>query len=162
MTEGVTVASAARNEPVGIGGWLILPIIGILLTPLRALSLIGTYSEMSEAMPYLSTAQKVFVTIEILVNAVFMVIAPIVLLILLFKRMALFPRVFIIWGLANIAFLVLDLIGAQALFGEVMAQTGTPLFDAETVKEFGRGIVLSLVWVPYMALSRRVKNTFVN
>jgi hypothetical protein len=162
MTQDAMATSAARKEPVGIGGWLILPVIGIFLTPLRALTLIKDYSGLTEAMPYLNPAQKVFVVVEILANVGFMVVVPVVLLIFLFKRMALFPRVFIAWGLANLAFLVLDLIGAQLLFGDVLAQTGTPLFDADTIKEFGRSIFLSLVWVPYMARSRRVKNTFVN
>ena len=161
MSQEAVGTLAERREPSGIGGWLILPVIGMFLTPLRALTLVSDYEGFVEAMPFLSPTQNAFVVIEILVNVGFMVVAPILLLVLLFKHRALFPRLFIVWGLANLAFLVLDLIAAPLLFGEALAQTGTPLFDAETAKEFGRSVVTNLIWVPYMALSRRVKNTFV-
>jgi hypothetical protein len=35
------------------------------------------------------------------------------------------------------------------------------MFDPETAKEFFRSLISMAIWVPYMLVSQRVKNTFI-
>jgi hypothetical protein len=35
-----------------------------------------------------------------------------------------------------------------------------PTFDPDTAREVGRSLVVVLMWVPYLLVSKRVKNTF--
>ena len=36
-----------------------------------------------------------------------------------------------------------------------------PFFYSETIKEIARGLITTIIWVPYMMVSKRVKATFV-
>jgi hypothetical protein len=155
------VSSAeAVAGPVGIGGWLILPVIGLFLTPIQGLVQMGDYSGLIKNMQYLTPAQGAFVWLEIIANLVIVVAMPIFLLVQLFRKKALFPKAYVIWAVANIAFEFLDLIVAQVLFGEIFEKSNTRLIDGDTVKSMLRSIVLVVVWVPYMKMSARVRNTF--
>ena len=55
----------------------------------------------------------------------------------------------------DLVFLSLDLFFAYILF------PSEPVFDLETSREFFRSIIATIIWVPYMLYSKRVKNTFV-
>jgi len=160
MSETQAQAVPARDGPEGIGGWLILPIIGLAVTPLRGLLQLGDYSGLSETFPLLSGAQKTFVVAEIGLNLILLVVMPVVLLILLFNRKRRFPGLYVVWGIVSLVFLIGDVIVAKAVFPEVFAEGGVEVFDDTTVKEIVRGAVLVVIWVPYMLLSRRARNTF--
>jgi hypothetical protein len=150
----------AAGEEVGIGGWLILPVIGLFLTPLQGLVQMGDYSGLMKNMQYLTAVQGGFVWFEIIANLVIVVAMPIYLLVQLFQRKALFPKAYVVWAVANIVFEFLDLIAAQALFGEIFEKSNTRLVDGDTLKSILRSVVLVVVWVPYMKISTRVRNTF--
>ena len=160
MSETQAPAAPARDGPEGIGGWLILPVIGLVLTPLRGLLQLGDYSGLGEMFPLLSGGQKTFLVAEIGLNLVLVIIAPVVLLILLFNRKLTFPRLYAIWGIVSLVFLIGDLIVAKAVFPEAFGEGGVELLDDDTVREIIRAFVLVLIWVPYMLLSRRARNTF--
>lgn len=150
------------DGPKGIGGWLILPLIGLVITPLRGLvTLPATYGGLGEAMPYLSSGQAAFVYAEAAFNAVVLIVLPLVLLVLLFQKKRAFARWFVIWAIVGIVGLVIDLIIAKYMFPDAFP-TLEAVFDAATLQELLRSIVMLCVWVPYMLISKRVKNTFVN
>jgi hypothetical protein len=39
--------------------------------------------------------------------------------------------------------------------------TNEPVFDSNTLRQFASSIIVVCIWVPYMLLSRRVRNTFI-
>jgi hypothetical protein len=151
-----------RAEPSGIGGWLILPILGLFVAPLRMLTLMRDYDGISDALPLLGTAQAAFVVVEIGINLLLLGVAPIVLLVLLFKQLKLFPKMYIVWAIAGVVFQIVDVTAAGVLFQDVFGENGVALLDPETVREILRSLFTAVIWAPYMAASRRVRNTFVN
>lgn len=162
MTDMQASVQTGVDGPSDIGGWLILPILGLVATPLRGVVHLATYGEIFKSMQYLTSGQIAFVWLEIMGNVAVLLVLPVVLLALLYKKSAAFPSWFIIWAGVGLAFILLDLIAAQVLFGDVLAAAGQPLFDAETTGELFRSIILAAIWIPYMRVSRRVANTFVN
>ncbi|MGD8576108.1 MAG: DUF2569 domain-containing protein, partial [Thiohalophilus sp.] len=84
-----------------------------------------------------------------------MAIASLVLIYLFFKKHFLFPKVYIALALLTLVFIPLD----SWLVTFIMPNE--PVFDPDTTKEFARSLVSSMIWVPYMLVSKRVKATFV-
>lgn len=72
-----------------------------------------------------------------------------------FKRKVWFPTVFVSVLLLSIVYLVADALAVGYAF------PNEPVWDTATTKDLSRQIGSAIVWVPYMFLSRRVKNTFV-
>lgn len=149
-----------REGPEGIGGWLILPMLGLILTPLTGLVGLKDYIGLSETFHLLTVPQQIFLVVEIIGNLVIAVILPIILLVLLFSKKLGFPRLYIAWAIANLVFVLADLIAAKILFGDVFEAQGVSLIDQETARSIGRSIVLVVIWIPYMLNSQRVQNTF--
>ena len=161
MADAPTFGRTQREGPEGIGGWLILPTIGLVLTPLQGLMQLSEYAGLGENFQFLTSAQGAFVILEIIGNVAITLALPVFLLYLLFNKRRAFPRVYVIWAAANLLFIIVDLIAAKALFGEAFEAAGMELLDRETVQAILRAIVLVALWVPYMLNSRRVRNTFV-
>ena len=161
MTQGETDTTSDAG-PVGIGGWLVLPVIGVVLTLVRGLLSLLDLQGLEGMASRLTQAQLTFVIAEIIGNALVLFLLPLVLLVLLARKKRSFPRLYIVWAVAAFVFLVGDLVIANIVFREVFASGAAELLDADTVRALVSSAVLVLVWVPYMLNSRRVKNTFVN
>lgn len=162
MTDVQATAAAVRDGPEGVGGWLILPMLGMFFTPVYGLIQLGSYFGLADSFALLTFGQRAFLVVELVGNVAIAVIFPIVLLFLLFNKKRAFPRLYIIWATANLIFIIGDLVAAKILFGALFEAAGTPLIDGETAQGVIRSIVLMVIWVPYMLNSRRVRNTFVN
>lgn len=150
-----------RDGPEGIGGWLILPMIGLIGTPIRAIFQLSQMASVWDNLQYLTAAQTAFIFIEAIGNVFIIIAFPIFLLVLFFNRKQSFPRFYVIWAIAEVAFTIADLIAAKILFGDVFEASGTELMDSDTWQDLLRGLVLVAIWVPYMLNSRRVRNTFI-
>lgn len=155
-----------QDGPTGLGGWLILVVLGLILNPIRiAVFVLQTYP------PIFSTGAWEAVTtpgsetyhvlwgplliFELLGNTA-LILACAGLLMLFFRRSRRFPRFYIVFAIINLIFVTLDAwLGSLVIVDE-------PMFDPETAKEFSRSLVTVLVWVPYMLRSKRVRNTFVH
>jgi hypothetical protein len=146
----------------GIGGWLILVAIGMIVSFLRiAKDFVSTwpaYSVESWAAlttrggeryhylwgPYLSWA---------LLANIAMLVVLVLTIVLFFKRRRIFPRVFIGYMALGAVVSMLDVTVTQMIPTAKAEPTGT----ADLARVFiGCGI-----WIPYMVMSRRVRNTFV-
>lgn len=149
----------------GLGGWLILLGFSILSMPIRLMKeLYSTYySIVSERIlqalfdgksdmydPYLGS----LVLGEIIFN-IFIIIFTIHLCFLFFTKNYLFPRLFIFLVILTLVFIPIDAYLGSLFFPD------DPVFDEDTKKEFMRSFITFCIWIPYMLISKRVKNTFI-
>lgn len=154
-----------NSDLKGLGGWLILVGIGVVINPIR-LVIIGvlSYKPLFESgaweqittvgsgfyNPYLS-----YLLIGELVFNVTILLAAIYLVYLFFSRHYLFPKVYISVVVVSLVFIVTDAWLVSIIIPD------TPLFDTETVAEFIRVLITASIWIPYMLVSKRVRVTFV-
>lgn len=157
-------AQARNAGPEGLGGWLVLPAIGLGVTILRlaievartGYFVIGSDEWGALTTPGSELYHPLFKTLgmlELVGNSLFAIFAA-VLLVLYFMRSFWFPRLFIAFVIANLAFLVLDTVLAAQI--PLLAGEGMTTMITEIV----RTLVGAAIWVPYMLLSTRVANTF--
>ncbi|MFC3282645.1 DUF2569 domain-containing protein [Litchfieldella rifensis] len=156
---------ADNNALKGLGGWLILVGLGVVINPIRLLvTLIPTYKPIFEDgiwealttsgsavyNPYFSY----LLVGEIAFNIIILSIS-IYLIYLFFSKHYLFPRIYIGIVTASLIFVPLDAWLVTKIF------PGMPMFDPDTTKEFVRSLIVAVIWVPYMLVSKRVRATFV-
>lgn len=146
-----------------IGGWLVLPTIGLFLTPIIALvslvngNFLNTVDFQTYTNPASSTYNSLWGTywiINIIGHSAYMVF-PVLILILFFhydRRSAIFAKWFYI---GNLLFCLLILFLAKNISN----------FDTKALSSLwndaSRAIIVSAVWIPYFQISTRVKETFV-
>lgn len=142
----------------GIGGWLILVLIALIVTPLRlSFTLIKDFIPLFKSMPSLAAFPELqtMIYVETFGNIIFIVFS-IVLLIVMVNKDRRFPLLVIIFYVSNLIFVVGDAIIASQI--EVLSSF---VNTGDSMKEIARSFVGTVIWVPYMLLSSRVKNTFV-
>ncbi len=74
---------------------------------------------------------------------------------LFFSKKKAFPKWYIGMLLFTLVFILVDAMAIKAVL------PNEPIFDPETVKELGRTLIASFIWIPYMLVSKRVNATFV-
>jgi NADH:ubiquinone oxidoreductase subunit K len=147
-----------RSDLNGIGGWLILPAIGLVVSPFMSLHGIITASLLltSSIYPSLSanhpslTGLLIF---EVIINAAILA-AVICLNFLFYMKKRLFPRYIIALYAAQCALMLADYLAAASVFPSADLSTG--LFTVI------RSFIVAAVWIPYFLNSKRVEATFVN
>lgn len=153
------------NELRGIGGWLILVAIGIVITPFQILKDIGeeaaalyangTYELLTnpESSAY-SPFWEPYIRAETFINGITL-LASIVLIFIFFAKKRFFPKLYIIFLVVSAVLLVMGTLILKLSFPEI------DVFDSETTRAFVRAGVSVGIWVPYLLVSKRVKATFV-
>lgn len=149
-----------------LGGWLILPAIGLIIAPIWAL-----YSFFTEYMPmfsdgtwelltdpgsaYFISGFSSLIMFEIFFQAVFFLFVLYVGF-LFFTRKKELPRLYILYLVGSLIIAIIDYMWAFSIpeLAEVLQE--------EDYGDLGRSIIAAAIWVPYMLKSDRVKNTFVN
>jgi hypothetical protein len=153
-----------ENEPRGLGGWLVLVAIGLIVTVVRVCMLLfGTYvplftrgswtaltTETSRAYHPLWRPLLLF---EGFGNVVIL-LAALLALGLFFSRAPNFPPLMIGFYLFNVLFIATDHFVGQRIPAVASAR------DSKSGGEIVRSVVACSIWVPYMLKSRRVRNTF--
>lgn len=156
---------AEEKSLEGLGGWLVLVGLGIIISPLRVIGTVfPIYSEMftngswvALTTPGTEAYNSLWAPIlfgEMAINGG-LVLAWIFVAFLFFSKKKVFPRWYIGMLLFTLAFILIDALVIKSVL------PNEPVFDAETTKEFGRSLIVTLIWVPYMLVSKRVKSTFV-
>ncbi len=157
----------------GIGGWLILPIIGLFVSCIGSL-----YSLFREVIPILRSWDTftspdsslyhpllgpyfgfiTFIDVAIFVVSIF-------LLVLIFKRKHILPTIIIYAYTAFVFVTLVDFVAVVTFIYQFMAERG----DAAEASSFVtqgivdvvlRGIITCGIWIPYFLYSKRVRNTF--
>ncbi|MGH8015140.1 MAG: DUF2569 domain-containing protein [Candidatus Zixiibacteriota bacterium] len=151
--------------PEGLGGWLILVAIGLLISPLRiagieftilSVMLDGTWSAISNSTSeFYNPLLAAIIPIEFALNLAF-IFGFIFLIYLFFTKSSIFPRWYIAIYLANLLVIIGDAVAVKFAVPE------QPLIDPETSKEFLRSLMACVIWIPYMFKSKRVEATFIN
>lgn len=155
------VSTRNSTQDQGIGGWLVLIAIGVTITPfLMVYQIIDTnYFEAGiwehiynpNSSDY-SLGVGILIIVEMLFNILFAIFATLNA-ILLFQRRSIFPNVFIAYLILNFLFICLDyIVLSHYHYGE---------FDIDTISDIVKRIIYMAIWIPYLMMSERVKNTFV-
>ena len=158
-------AAQSNSGPEGLGGWLILVGIGLIISPIRiavieftilGLFLDGTWSAIaSSSSEFYNLFLAFMIPMEFIMNLAF-IFGFIFLIYLYFTKSSIFPRWFISIYAANLIFIFVD------AFLVKLAVSDQPFFDPDTSKEFVRSFVACAAWIPYMLKSKRVETTFVS
>lgn len=153
-----------NREPLPIGGWLILPIIGIIISPfIIAYQLyITEYFDLA-VWDFISSKDSVGYNVtwsfaflfELLMNC-FFIIYTLFLVFLVIKRRTIFPIHYVWFRIINLVFVIADAF--------IVTQINSEYFVNEEInyKEIVKSFLGSMIWIPYMLQSQRVKDTFIN
>jgi hypothetical protein len=148
----------------GLGGWLILVGLGVVLSPIAQffnisvnfipLFVDGTWEILTTPGEELYNPMWASILIgELVYNAASLLVA-VYLVYLFFSKHYLFPFLFIVTRVIALIFIPLD----AWLVSFVLPDE--PMFDPETARTLSRTVSSVLIWVPYMLVSKRVKATF--
>ena len=150
---------------VGLGGWLILVGLNLVIAPVRVVTAIvqcskafSPYTWQALTIPGSVSYQPGWAPVlcfELLGQITVLTLA-IFGLVLFFKKSRLFPRCFIAMLLANAIFVVVDLILVKSFLKTAGATTGSATQDRALMQV----VIGCCIWIPYMLNSRRVKVTF--
>ena len=136
---------------VGIGGWLVLPAIGLILAPIiEVVSLIiaiGLFEDVSDAGYGGIFLFNIIVEFGLLILIVYAAIC-------FFGKKAITPTVMIT------LYVVQVIASGVCLVLALMAEAES--FAIEDGKALFRGLIGAAIWIPYFSVSKRVKATFVN
>ncbi|NMO96110.1 DUF2569 domain-containing protein [Paenibacillus lemnae] len=156
--------AAEKKKPKGLGGWMILVQISILLSLIiSSFALNNTIIVLgSEELKLFSDETSIYyepvlmplIWFELLV-LVSQLILLVVIIFLLYRRKRAFPKTMIGFMVLGAVAGILD----HAVINQISFITEEEL--AHSSKVVGRTIFYSAIWIPYLLRSKRVKNTFV-
>jgi hypothetical protein len=166
MTEQNEVGTNTAGDLNGLGGWLILVGLGVILAPIllgrflytiyRDLFSNGAWSLLTNvSSEYYMPHFGVTVGVESFINLGLFIVS-LYLIYLFLSRNKFFPKLFIWLSFFSLVFIIVDAIAVGYVFPTEEA------FDSETMREIGKASFRVVVWVPYMMVSKRVKATFIN
>lgn len=158
-----STAPPVREGPQGIRGWLVLPMLGLIFTPVLCVIQVNDVNIVSIAENWraFTFPQQALLLVELLMGGILNLTAPALLLLFMFKRWEIFPGWYMIWAAAMPLYALLDPWLAQLTFPNAFP-TLADAYDRETVRTISRSISSAVIWIPYMMRSARVANTFVN
>ncbi len=153
-----------QEELTGLGGWLILVGIGVILSPITLLvdgyALLEFFKEGGIDLLSDPTSEiyhpslLYFIYAECVVNVV-LLICSVYAVYLYFSKHFRFPKFYIGLMIGYLLILLIDCMVSDYLVPQETA------FDDETIIELAKSALRCVIWVPYLLLSVRVKNTFV-
>ncbi|MGB8818099.1 MAG: DUF2569 family protein [Rhizobiaceae bacterium] len=155
-------SAAGPTGPIGVGGWLVIPIIGFIGTAALTLFSIGTALTEVDGMKaiFLGASEEAkLLRLPVFLSLSFGTFVVISASICIYKVTV--SRVSI-RNIAVIHYLLLATAGFVDLWCEsymLGILTDIPK-DPEIAKQAGRGLIAALVWIPYFIVSKRVANTF--
>jgi hypothetical protein len=153
------LVATTTDGPRGLGGWLLLVGLGLVTAIIFGLRINLELGANLDLANRLGGGIGAFLFVETLGNLLFFMF-NIVATLLYFQRSRHFPIAFVFLTVAGGIYLLAELVVAWSYFRSYFG-VDNPLLDRDTLREVGRSIFGVCVWVPYMLVSVRVKNTFV-
>ncbi len=148
----MTQAAIDASGPSGIGGWLILPAIGIVVAPVQfAMNIFDYFPKFELLAP--GTLLHTMTMVEILAWIGFTVLAT-ATAVQFFTHRRSAPRLYRALLVGQLVFVVAAYWAAAILFD-------APLFDVDAGIAVGMLLAACFIWIPYFLYSARVRNTFV-
>ncbi|AJR06069.1 hypothetical protein H744_1c1044 [Photobacterium gaetbulicola Gung47] len=152
-----------KSEVKGLSGWLAVIALGVLVSPIRLLGELFKFSSLikegnvgylaAEASPGYIEWYRELIYCEIFVN-LFSLTVCIYMVYLFFSKSKHFPKIYIFMAFFTPIMQSVDAYAVKSIMSPIILPD-----------ELTKGIFLSLItiviWVPYMLMSKRVKNTFV-
>lgn len=150
-----------KTKSAGIAGWLILPALGIVLSPFWILAtIISSYQEWMNIVE-LTTVQLQLISIAAISYIVSLPLS-IIALILFFKKKKQAPYWMIVYYGVNVIFTGLEVLVTYHLGHKTGMDTDSlNNLLGSSLGGFSRACGIAIVWIPYFLLSKRVKRTFV-
>ncbi|MDH4036044.1 MAG: DUF3857 domain-containing protein [Candidatus Krumholzibacteria bacterium] len=146
------------DGPAGIRGWLLLPVIGTAIAPLRDLASISDLAACfdAEIVSGFGSGLTVILGFEV----VFLVAGAVawgLMMWLFYRHRSSVPRMFMLYVVARFVYVIADNMLAGALLPAELRdlESTEPLMDIFPMMAFGA------VWITYFHQSDRVKRTFV-
>jgi hypothetical protein len=140
-----------------IGGWLVLLSIGLIFSPMVLLYELFTVPELVNGSGWMSFlavgnygifAFAFFTHVYHIVKVLFMIL----LIVLFFQRRSSFPLLMTIHIAAHLVVITTD-----TFLGRAIAADPSSI----SLKDFGQAVFAAVIWIPYLNISQRVKETFV-
>ncbi len=149
----MTQAAISASGPSGIGGWLILPAIGIVVAPVQfAMNIMDYFPRFELLQP--GTLLHTMTMVEILAWIGFAILAT-TTAVQFFTRRKNAPKLYRALLVGQLLFVVAAYWAAAILFD-------APLFDVDAGFAIGMLLAACAIWIPYFLYSARVRNTFVH
>jgi hypothetical protein len=148
----MTQAAIGASEPTGIGGWLILPAIGIVVAPFQFAKNVFDYFPTVELLAP-GTLLHTMTMVEILAWIGFAILAA-ATAVAFFTRHRNAPRLYRALLLGQLLFVLGAYWVAAILFD-------APVFDVDAGIAIAMLLAACAIWIPYFLYSVRVRNTFV-
>jgi len=149
-----------KKYPLAIGGWLILPLIGLCLTPFLTLYEFFVMFDdlrsidMEYLREYFPDLLKL-IYIESFIALILLGYNIFLMYKISFKEKK-FPKQYISFQIFLVFWFILDIFWYHSIFPL------EPLLIEDDYIELLRIIIILVIWVPYFLKSERVKNTFIN
>ncbi len=163
-SEAPAAALDPRGGPSGLGGWLVLVAIGLVLRPFSSLLVLGeNWASFSAGSWFdLTNPSGAFYNplwapyhFHVILSSLAIAAASVLLLVLFFQRRRRFPALFIGLLAFEAAAVVANVVFTRALSGQTDQSVG-----ADLPRAIPQALVGCAIWIPYMLSARRVKNTF--
>lgn len=148
--------------PVGIGGWLILPLLLLVIVIVGGCLQLTVFLDLVEAAAMMSSAQRNVLSTQVVLNALVNIVCPVILLVYLVRKKLRFPRLFVIWAIAFVVFAIVNRATIHLVYATDLSLSLRGLFTLETLQSLLLSVLPVIVFIPYVLQSRRVANTFVN
>lgn len=150
-------------EDKQIGGWLILPAIGICFSPIslilqfadNELLNANVWTGLEVLEPKNSFKLYAFVTLELIYNGLYFIFCLFVIVVF-FKRRTSAPRLISILYIVNLVVPVID----SFITEDLMPGTVTESDKADMISQAVRTFIAAAIWIPYFNMADRVKSTF--
>jgi hypothetical protein len=156
------VPRGEENEYSQIGGWLVLLCLGLILTPLYTMVTLvkGNFTNVHQWKMLVDTSYADynpvlggFVLFEFMTELAFFAFS-ILVLILFLKRRSSTPHLLSALYIFNVVYIV-----ATAISGSFL-ELYTASETRSNINDILRALLIACIWIPYLFLSERSKQTF--